>query len=260
MLTPPLQIAARFPSRELCIHFFWRIRLSDQSRWNPHLDRQHVALKLPPATQCLERPKKPRGIGPCLVATNPALSASDSTPGVATGSVVGQEPKQNESTLESPFRKTQNSALRTGQRGLSGGRRGGVGGRIGSPRKFFKHMPAETGMAFVVVQHLSPDFKSLMDELLSRRTAIPIHRVEDGMAVEPNAIYLIPPKKEMIISGGRLLLTDKDPAHGLTLPIDIFFRSLAQDVATAGDRRSCCRARAATARAGFAPSTRRADW
>ena len=90
-------------------------------------------------------------------------------------------------------------------------------------------MPADAGMAFVVVQHLSPDFKSLMDELLSRRTEIAIHRVEDGMAVEPNAIYLIPPKKEMIISGGRLLLTDKDPATGLSLPIDTFFRSLAQD-------------------------------
>ena len=72
-------------------------------------------------------------------------------------------------------------------------------------------MPAKTGLAYVVIQHLSPDFRSLMDELSARRTAIPIRRVEDGMAVEPDTVYLIPPKKEMIISGGKLLLTDKDP-------------------------------------------------
>lgn len=106
---------------------------------------------------------------------------------------------------------------------------GASAGGLEALEAFFKHMPSDAGMAFVVVQHLSPDFKSLMDELLSRRTEITIHRVEDGMAVEPNAIYLIPPKKEMIISGGRLLLTDKDPATGLSLPIDTFFRSLAQD-------------------------------
>jgi two-component system, chemotaxis family, CheB/CheR fusion protein len=106
---------------------------------------------------------------------------------------------------------------------------GASAGGLEALETFFEHMPSDAGMAFVVVQHLSPDFKSLMDELLSRRTEIAIHRVEDGMAVEPNSIYLIPPKKEMIISGGRLLLTDKDPATGLSLPIDTFFRSLAQD-------------------------------
>ena len=106
---------------------------------------------------------------------------------------------------------------------------GASAGGLEALEMFFEKMPPDSGLAFVVIQHLSPDFKSLMDELLSRRTAIPIHRVEDGMAVVPNAIYLIPPKKEMIISGGRLLLTDKDPAVGLSLPIDTFFRSLAQD-------------------------------
>src|SRR6185312_15609304 len=53
--------------------------------------------------------------------------------------------------------------------------------------------------------------------------------VSHGMEIEPNSIYLIPPKKEMIVSGGRLMLTDKDPKQGLALPIDIFLRSLAQD-------------------------------
>ncbi len=107
---------------------------------------------------------------------------------------------------------------------------GASAGGLEALEQFFEKMPAQSGLAFVVIQHLSPDFRSLMDELLARRTPIPIRRVEDGMVVEPDTIYLMPPKKEMIISGGKLLLTDKDPAQGLTLPIDHFFRSLAQDV------------------------------
>ena len=107
---------------------------------------------------------------------------------------------------------------------------GASAGGLEALETFFANIPDDTGMAFVVVQHLSPDFKSVMDELLARHTALPIHRVSDGMTVEPNAVYLIPPKKEMIISGGKLLLSDKDPEQGVTLPIDIFFRSLAQDV------------------------------
>jgi two-component system, chemotaxis family, CheB/CheR fusion protein len=95
--------------------------------------------------------------------------------------------------------------------------------------RFFDNLPKETGMAFVIVQHLSPDFKSLMDELLARHTELPIHLVEDGMLVEADHVYLIPAKKEMIMSGGRLLLSDRHRQQELTLPIDVFFRSLAQD-------------------------------
>ena len=95
--------------------------------------------------------------------------------------------------------------------------------------RFFENLPKDTGMAFVIVQHLSPDFKSLMDELLARHTPLPIHLVEDGMPVEADHIYLIPAKKEMIVSGGRLLLSERGRQQELTLPIDVFFRSLAQD-------------------------------
>jgi two-component system CheB/CheR fusion protein len=95
--------------------------------------------------------------------------------------------------------------------------------------RFFDNLPKQTGMAFVIVQHLSPDFRSLMDELLGRHTLLPIHLVEDGMPVEADHVYLIPAKKEMIISGGRLLLSERDRQQELTLPIDMFFRSLAQD-------------------------------
>ncbi|MCA9153175.1 MAG: PAS domain S-box protein [Planctomycetales bacterium] len=110
---------------------------------------------------------------------------------------------------------------------------GASAGGLESLERLFSRTPEDTGMAFVVIQHLSPDYKSVMDELLSRHTSIPIVVAEEGTRVEANHIYLMPPKKEMIISDGHLHLADKDPKAGLTLPIDHFFRSLAQD---AGDR------------------------
>src|SRR6188768_2349626 len=108
---------------------------------------------------------------------------------------------------------------------------GASAGGLEALEHFFDNVPTRTGMAFVVIQHLSPDFKSLMDEILARRTPLPISLVEDAMVVEADHIYLIPPKKEMIISGGRLLLSERDRDQELTLPIDVFFRSLAQDCA-----------------------------
>src|SRR6185369_6464011 len=106
---------------------------------------------------------------------------------------------------------------------------GASAGGLDAIERFFDNVPRNTGMAFVVVQHLSPDFKSVMDELLARHTQLPIRMVEDGMRVESDHVYLIPARKEMIISGGRLLLSDRDRDQELTLPIDVFFRSLAQD-------------------------------
>ncbi|HVX10744.1 MAG TPA: chemotaxis protein CheB [Pirellulales bacterium] len=106
---------------------------------------------------------------------------------------------------------------------------GASAGGLESLEQMFRNMPRDSNLAFVVIQHLSPDFKSFMDELLARQTDIPVCRAEHEMVVEPNHIYLIPPRKDMIISGCKLLLTDKDPKQALTLPIDHFFRSLAQD-------------------------------
>ena len=106
---------------------------------------------------------------------------------------------------------------------------GASAGGLEALEKFFDQVPASSGLAFVVVQHLSPDFKSLMAELLVRHTQLAIHPVEDGITIAPNSIYLIPPKKEMVVSGGKLLLMDKDPAKGLSLPIDTFLQSLAKE-------------------------------
>lgn len=110
---------------------------------------------------------------------------------------------------------------------------GASAGGLEALERLFERMPADTGMVFVVIQHLSPDFKSLTDTLLARRTAIPIRQAENGMPVEPDVCYLLPPKKDMILSEGKLLLTDKAPAPTVALPIDRFFRSIAQD---AGER------------------------
>ncbi|MGE5816358.1 MAG: chemotaxis protein CheB [Acidobacteriota bacterium] len=110
---------------------------------------------------------------------------------------------------------------------------GASAGGLESLERLFSNLPADTGMAFVILQHLSPDFKSLMDELLARRTTMSVRQAEHEMLVEPDSVYLLPPVKEMIIRDRRLLLSDRDPRHGLALPIDHFFRSLAQD---AGER------------------------
>ena len=107
---------------------------------------------------------------------------------------------------------------------------GASAGGLEALEAMFHGMPPDTGAAFVVLQHLSPDFESHMDELLGRQTVLRVTRVVDGMALEPNTIYLNAPRKEMIVSGGRLILADRDPNGGLNLPIDHFFRSLAHDL------------------------------
>ena len=78
---------------------------------------------------------------------------------------------------------------------------GASAGGLESLEQLFSALPADAGMAYVVVQHLSPDFRSVMDELIGRKSNMPVHVVEDGMGVEPNHIYLLPPRKEMVLRG-----------------------------------------------------------
>ncbi len=106
---------------------------------------------------------------------------------------------------------------------------GASAGGLEAIELFFKHMPEDSGMAFVVVQHLSPDYKSLMVELLSKRTGMRVLRALEGTRAAPNEVYLIPPKKNLRIFHGKLLLDDQDFSKGINLPIDIFLRSLAED-------------------------------
>jgi two-component system CheB/CheR fusion protein len=106
---------------------------------------------------------------------------------------------------------------------------GASAGGLEALQTFFNNMPPESGLAFVVVQHLSPDYKSLMVELLSKHTEMEVLRVEDGIAIRSNCVYLIPPKKNMAVHAGNLYLSEQTQRHGLNLPIDVFFRSLAED-------------------------------
>ena len=108
---------------------------------------------------------------------------------------------------------------------------GASAGGLEALESFFSQMSADSGMAFIVIQHLSPNYKSMMVELLSKRTAMPVRRAEEGMRVEANSVYLIPPKKNLSIFHGRLLLSESDHSRGLNLPIDVFLRSLADDQA-----------------------------
>ncbi len=112
---------------------------------------------------------------------------------------------------------------------------GASAGGLAPLEEFFASLPEGGGMAFVVVQHLSPDFKSLMKELLSRHTQMAVHRVEGDTPVEPDMVYLIPPGQNMRIEGGvlKLEVQDRSPGHHPLLPIDRFFEALANDL---GDR------------------------
>src|SRR5512142_2875183 len=84
-------------------------------------------------------------------------------------------------------------------------------------------------MAFVVIQHLDPTHKGAMVELLQRVCAMPVVQANDRQKVEPDHVYVIPPNKDMSILHGALHLMPQAAPRGLNLPIDFFFRSLAED-------------------------------
>jgi two-component system, chemotaxis family, CheB/CheR fusion protein len=107
---------------------------------------------------------------------------------------------------------------------------GASAGGLNALEEFFEHLSNNSGAAFVVIQHLSPDFKSLMKELLERCTRMTIHRVVEGMELQPNSIYLIPPGKNLVLNQQKLHLIQQKERNSrkLNFPIDIFFKSLAQ--------------------------------
>ncbi|HEX2959704.1 MAG TPA: chemotaxis protein CheB, partial [Chitinispirillaceae bacterium] len=95
---------------------------------------------------------------------------------------------------------------------------------------FLRHVPTDSGMAVIIVQHLDPNYKGIMDELLQHATSMKVLQVEENMKIEPNHVYLIPPNKDMSVLKGVLHLLDPAKPRGLRLPIDFFFRSLAEDL------------------------------
>jgi two-component system, chemotaxis family, CheB/CheR fusion protein len=108
---------------------------------------------------------------------------------------------------------------------------GASAGGLEAMELFFTHMPPDAGIAFVIIQHLDPKHKSIMDELLKRRTMMKVLQAEDGLTLEPNAVYLNQPDKDVVIFNRKLQLTDPVETHRLRLPINYFFRSLSEDQA-----------------------------
>lgn len=106
---------------------------------------------------------------------------------------------------------------------------GASAGGLEAIHDLFDNMPDDTNFSFVVIQHLSPDYKSLMGELLSKHTAMQVFEAQDEMPVQKNCIYLIPSKKIMTIQDGVLRLKDKIRDHLPNMAIDVFFESLAND-------------------------------
>ena len=108
---------------------------------------------------------------------------------------------------------------------------GASAGGLAAFEAFFSGMPAATdpGMAFVLVQHLAPDHKSMLTELIRRCTRMQVFEVEDGMQVQPNCAYIIPPNRDMAFLDGALQLLEPVAPRGQRLPIDFFFHSLAAD-------------------------------
>jgi two-component system, chemotaxis family, CheB/CheR fusion protein len=105
---------------------------------------------------------------------------------------------------------------------------GASAGGLEAFTEFLTHLPNDTGMGFVLVQHLAPDHKSLLTEILAKATRMPVIEVRDGMTVEPNHIYIIPPNRKMTISQGVLKLTPRENTHGKHMPVDSLFYSLAE--------------------------------
>lgn len=106
---------------------------------------------------------------------------------------------------------------------------GSSAGGLEALEHFLAHVPGNSGLAFVIVQHLDPTRKGIMPELLQRSTGMKVIQVKDRTPVRPNCVYVIPPNKDMSILHGVLHLLEPVSPRGLRLPIDFFLRSLAQD-------------------------------
>ncbi len=104
---------------------------------------------------------------------------------------------------------------------------GASAGGLEALESFLGNMPINTGMAFVVIQHLDPNYVGMMPELLQRVTLMKVLQASDFLKVDPNCVYVIPPNKSLSIQDGELHLSNPVETRGLRLPIDFFFRSLA---------------------------------
>jgi two-component system CheB/CheR fusion protein len=113
---------------------------------------------------------------------------------------------------------------------------GASAGGLEALETFFDHLPPAPGMAIVIIQHLSPKHKSIMGQILQRHTSLPVTEVADGLEVAPDTVYFNSPGREVAIFNGKLHLLEPRTDQVVRLPIDYFFRSLAEDL---GERAIC---------------------
>ncbi len=125
--------------------------------------------------------------------------------------------------------ETNNSSLKKDENSFPIVGIGASAGGLEAFEEFFQNMPADNGMAFVVIQHLDPNHVGIMPELLQRITRMKVFQATERLKVRPDSVYVIPPNKNMSLLKGSLHLFDPVESRGLRLPIDFFFRSLAED-------------------------------
>ena len=113
---------------------------------------------------------------------------------------------------------------------------GASAGGLDALETFFSNVPDNSGMAFIVVSHLDPNHISIMPELIQKFTKMKLFQAEDGMAVEPNHVYVAPANRDLAILHGTIQLIEPVEAHGFRLPIDFFFKSLSADL---GEKAIC---------------------
>jgi two-component system CheB/CheR fusion protein len=113
---------------------------------------------------------------------------------------------------------------------------GASAGGLDALERFFEHMPADSGMAFIVVSHLDPNHVSIMPELIQKCTLMKVFPAEDGMDVKANHVYVAPANRDIAILHGTIQLIEPLESHGFRLPIDYFFKSLAADL---GEKAIC---------------------
>ena len=106
---------------------------------------------------------------------------------------------------------------------------GASAGGLEALEQFFENVPSNSGLAYVVIQHLDPTVKGMLPELLQRVSKMEVFQAKDNMTVKSDCVYVIPPNKSMSVLKGKLQLFDPAEARGLRLPIDFFLRSLADD-------------------------------
>ena len=107
---------------------------------------------------------------------------------------------------------------------------GASAGGIEALTKFFSHLPQNPGLAFVVIQHLNPDYPSKLTEILSRNTSLAVHKVQGGEKIAPNQVFVIPEGKKLYIKNRILHLIDRPKHQKKNTAINFFFKSLATDI------------------------------